>query len=87
MTDAKFRVYRSRNGGGDWHPLTAGLPQENAYLHVLREGMGTDSLDPCGIYLGTTTGQIFYSRDDGDNWELLADHLPPVNSVDCAVVV
>ena len=87
VTDAKFRVYRSRNGGGDWQPLTAGLPQESAYLHVLREGMGTDSLDPCGIYLGATTGQIFYSRDDGDNWELLADHLPPINSVDCAVVV
>ena len=87
VTDAKFRVYRSRNGGGDWQPLTAGLPQENAYLHVLREGMGTDSLDPCGVYLGATTGQIFYSPDEGDNWELLADNLPPINSVHCAVVV
>ena len=87
VTDAKFRVYRSRNGGGDWEPLSKGLPQKDAYLHVLREGMATDSLDPCGIYIGTTTGQLFYSRDDGDSWELMLDNLPPINSVDCAVVV
>ena len=87
VTEAKFRVFRSRNGGQDWQPLTSGLPQQNAFLHVLREGMGTDSLDPCGIYIGTTTGQIFYSRDGGDTWELLVEHLPPINSVDCAVVV
>ena len=87
VTDAKFRVYRSRNGGGDWEPLTKGLPQENAYLHVLREGMSTDSLDPCGIYVGTTTGQLFYSRDDGDSWELLLEHLPPILSVECGLVV
>ena len=85
VTDAKFRVYRSRNGGGDWEPLTRGLPQENAYLHVMREGMATDSLDPCGVYIGTTTGQLFYSRDDGDSWELLMDPLPPILSVECAV--
>ena len=86
VTDAKFRVYRSRNGGGDWEPLTKGLPQENAYLHVLREGMATDSLDPCGVYVGTTTGQLFYSRDDGDSWELLLDHLPPILSVECGLI-
>ena len=86
MTEAKFRVYRSQNGGRDWEPLTQGLPQENAYLHVLREGMATDSLDDCGVYVGTTTGQLFYSRDNGDNWELLIEHLPPILSVECGSV-
>lgn len=87
VTDAKFRVFRSRNAGLDWEPLTKGLPQENAYLHVLREGMATDTQDPCGIYLGTTSGRIYYSRDDGDSWEVLVDDLPPINSVDCGLVV
>ena len=87
VPDAMFRVYRSRNAGNDWEPLTKGLPQENAYLHVMREGMATDGLEPCGIYVGTSTGQVFYSRDDGDSWELMAEHLPPINSVDCGVVV
>ena len=87
VTDAKLRVYRSRNAGEDWEPLTNGLPQRNAYLHVMREGMATDSLEECGIYVGTTTGQIFYSRNDGDTWELLIDYLPPINSVDCGTVV
>ncbi len=87
VTDAKFRVYRSRDAGADWEPLTNGLPQRNAYLHVMREGMATDSMEECGIYVGTTTGQIFYSRDDGDSWELLIDYLPPINSVDCGTVV
>ena len=87
VTDAKFRVFRSRNGGEDWEPLTKGLPQKNAYLQAMREGMATDSLDPGGVYVGTTTGQIFYSRDGGDSWELLIDYLPPINSVDCAEVV
>ena len=86
VTEAKFRVYRSQNGGRDWEPLTQGLPQENAYLHVLREGMATDSLDDCGVYVGTTTGQLFYSRDNGDNWELLIERLPPTLSVECGSV-
>ena len=61
----KFRVFRSRNGGAEWEALTNGLPQKNAYLHSMREGMATDELDPCGVYVGTTNGQIFYSRDEG----------------------
>lgn len=86
VTDARFRVYRSRNAGADWEPLTRGLPQRNAYLHVMREGMATDSREDCGVYVGTTTGQIFYSRDDGNMWELLIDYLPPINSVDCVTI-
>ena len=61
--------------------------QGNAYLHVMREGMATDSMDECGVYFGTTTGQIFFSRDNGDGWELMIDYLPPINPVDCGVVV
>ena len=86
VTDAKFRVFRSRNGGQDWEPLTNGLPQENAYVHVLREGMATDSLDPCGIYVGTTNGQLFYSRDDGDTWKLMMENLPPILSVETGLI-
>ena len=82
VTDAKFRVFRSRNKGQDWEPLTKGLPQENAYIHVMREGMAIDALDPCGIYLGTTTGQLYYSYDDGDSWRLMWDNLPPILSVE-----
>ncbi|MDA0769973.1 MAG: hypothetical protein BZY79_05585 [SAR202 cluster bacterium Casp-Chloro-G4] len=86
VSDAKFRVFRSRNGGADWTPMTRGLPQQHAYLHCMREGMATDPFESCGVYVGTTTGQVFYSRDDGDNWELLVDYLPPINSVECGVV-
>lgn len=82
----KFRVFRSRNGGADWEALANGLPQENAYLHSMREGMASDALDPCGVYVGTTNGQIFYSRDEGDNWELMIDNLPPINSVEVATL-
>ena len=86
VSEAKFRVFRSRNGGADWTPMTKGLPQRSAFLHCMRECMATDPFDSCGIYGGTTTGQIFYSRDDGDSWEMMVDNLPPINSVECAVV-
>ncbi|MCI0841939.1 MAG: exo-alpha-sialidase [Chloroflexi bacterium] len=86
VSEAKFRVFRSRNGGADWTPMTKGLPQRNAFLHCMREGMATDPFESCGIYVGTTTGQIFYSRDDGDSWEMMVDNLPPINSVECAVL-
>ena len=85
VSEGRFRVYRSRNGGQDWEPMTDGLPGGNSYLHALHEGMDTDGADPCGVYLGTTTGQIFYSRDSGSNWEMLVDQLPPINSVDCGL--
>ncbi len=84
---ARFRVFRSRTGGQDWEPLTNGLPQEHAYIHVLREGMATDTLNPAGIYVGTVNGQVFYSRDEGDSWEIMVDNLPPINSVEVAVAV
>ncbi len=86
VTEARFRVFRSRDGGRTWESLTRGLPQQNAYLHALREGMAVDALEPAGIYLGTTNGQIFYSRDNGDSWQLLVEYLPPVNSVEVTVV-
>ncbi len=84
VSEAQMRVFRSRNAGADWESLTNGLPQQNAYLHVMREGMATDSLDPCGIYIGTSSGQIFYSRDDGESWELMIEYLPPINSIEAA---
>ena len=87
ITEAQFQVYRGRNSAYDTEPLSRRLPQQNAYLHLMREGMATDSLNCCGIYIGATSGQIFYSRDIGDNWELPLDYLPPINSVDCPLVV
>lgn len=82
--EGHFAVWRSRNGGRAWEKLTKGLP-ERAHLVCLREAMATDTLEDAGIYVGTSTGQIFYSRDAGDNWELLADYLPPVLSVEVSV--
>jgi len=83
--DSQFSVWRSRNGGQGWERLTEGLPR-NAHLVVLRDAMATDNLDQPGIYAGTSTGQLFYSRDEGDSWEILADFLPPINSVETALV-
>jgi len=83
--DGKFSVWRSRNAGESWQRLTDGLP-ERAHLVSLRESMATDTLEDAGVYVGTSTGQVFYSRDAGDHWELLADYLPPVLSVEAVVV-
>ena len=85
VSNAKFRVFRSRNAGADWTPITKGLPQQNAYLHCMRQDMATDPFESCGVYVGTTAGHIFYSRDD-DSWELLVDYLQPINSVEYGVV-
>ncbi|MEX0963921.1 MAG: hypothetical protein WDZ52_07780 [Pseudohongiellaceae bacterium] len=78
----KLRVYRSRGGGDEWEALTNGLPQENCYVNVLRDAMATDTLDDCGIYFGTTGGQIYCSPDSGDNWVTVAANLPAVLSVE-----
>ncbi|EDY18483.1 conserved hypothetical protein [Chthoniobacter flavus Ellin428] len=80
--DGKLRVYRSRTGGNDWEALTKGLPQENCYVNVLRDAMAVDSLDPCGIYFGTTGGQVYASADNGDTWTAIVRDLPAVLSVE-----
>jgi len=80
--DGKLRVYRSRSGGNDWEPLTKGLPQQDCYVNVLRDAMAVDSLDKCGIYFGTTGGQVYASPDAGDNWAPIVRDLPPVLSVE-----
>ena len=84
--EGKLRVYRSRTGGHEWEPLTKGLPQENCYENVLRDAMAVDTLDPCGIYFGTTGGGVYGSADSGDTWIPIASHLPPVLSVEVQVL-
>lgn len=80
--DGKLRVYRSRTGGNDWQPLEKGLPQRDCYVNVLRDAMAIDSLDSCGVYFGTTGGQVYASSDSGDNWSAIVRDLPPVVSVE-----
>ncbi len=80
--DGRLRVYRSRTGGHEWEPLTRGLPQEHCYVNVLRDAMAIDRLDGCGIYVGTTGGQVYASADSGDTWEPIVRDLPPVLSVE-----
>jgi len=80
--DAKLRVYRSKTGGNEWEPLTKGLPQENCYVNVLRDAMAVDSLDKCGVYFGTTGGQVYASADAGDSWNPIVRDLPAVLSVE-----
>jgi photosystem II stability/assembly factor-like uncharacterized protein len=80
--EGKLRVYRSRTGGDDWEPLTTGLPQEHCYVNVLRDAMAVDSLDSCGVYFGTTGGQIYASADSGDSWAPIVRDLPAVLSVE-----
>jgi photosystem II stability/assembly factor-like uncharacterized protein len=80
--DGKLRVYRSRTGGDEWEPLTRGLPQSDCYVNVLRDAMSTDSLDPCGVYFGTTGGQVYVSPDAGNHWTAIVHDLPPVLSVE-----
>jgi hypothetical protein len=84
--DARLRVYRTRDAGESWEPLTRGLPQENAFETVLRDGLDTDSCPAAGVYFGTRSGKLFASRDDGDSWRLLEDGLPPILCVRAAVV-
>jgi len=80
--EAKLRVYRSRTGGHEWEALTTGLPQRDCYVNVLRDAMAVDSLDPCGVYFGTTGGQVYASPDAGDNWAPIVRDLPAVVSVE-----
>jgi hypothetical protein len=80
--EGKLRVYRSRTGGDEWEALTNGLPQENCYLNVLRSAMAVDTLPSCGVYFGTTGGQVYLSPDSGDTWTAIVHDLPPVLSVE-----
>jgi hypothetical protein len=80
--DGKLRVYRSRSGGNEWEALTKGLPQADCYVNVLRDAMAVDSLDKCGVYFGTTGGQVYASADAGDTWAPIVRDLPPVLSVE-----
>ncbi|HEX8797880.1 MAG TPA: exo-alpha-sialidase [Terriglobales bacterium] len=80
--DAKLRVYRSKTGGNEWEPLTKGLPQSNCYVNVLRDAMAVDSMDSCGVYFGTTGGQVYASNDAGDSWNAIVHDLPAVLSVE-----
>ncbi len=84
--EGKLRVYRSRSGGNEWEALTNGLPQSNCYVNVFRSAMSVDTLDPCGIYFGTTGGQVYGSTDAGDSWTPIVRDLPPVLSVEAQPV-
>ena len=80
--EGKLRVFRSRSGGEEWEPLTRGLPQQDCYVNVLRDAMAVDALDSCGVYFGTTGGQVYGSRDAGDSWAPIVRDLPAVLSVE-----
>jgi photosystem II stability/assembly factor-like uncharacterized protein len=80
--EGKLRVYRTRNGGDEWEALTNGLPQEDCYVNVLRDSMSVDGLNPCGVYFGTTGGQVYGSADGGDSWQAIVRDLPAVLSVE-----
>jgi hypothetical protein len=86
VPEGKLRVYRSRVGGDEWEPLTDGLPQEHCYVNVLRDAMAVDTLDDCGVYFGTTGGQVYASADAGDSWRPIVRDLPAVLSVEVQVL-
>lgn len=80
--EGKLRVYRSRTGGNEWEALTEGLPQSDCYVNILRDAFAVDTLERCGVYFGTTGGQVYGSADEGDSWRVIAGHLPRVLSVE-----
>jgi photosystem II stability/assembly factor-like uncharacterized protein len=75
-------VYRSRSGGHEWEALSEGLPQRHCFVNVLRDAMAVDALDDCGIYFGTTAGEVFGSRDGGEHWQSIVSNLPSVLSIE-----
>jgi photosystem II stability/assembly factor-like uncharacterized protein len=85
--DGKLQVFRSKSGGNEWEPLTRGLPQQDCYVNVLRDAMAVDTLEDCGLYFGTTGGQVYCSPDGGDNWSAITHDLPPVLSVEAQTLV
>jgi photosystem II stability/assembly factor-like uncharacterized protein len=86
MPDAKTAAWRTRDGGATWSDARTGLPQENAYLNVLRQAMAVDRLEPAGVYFGTGSGEVFASADEGESWSCIARHLPSISSVETLVV-
>jgi photosystem II stability/assembly factor-like uncharacterized protein len=82
VPEGKLRVYRSKTGGGEWEAMTKGLPQKDCYVNVLRDAMAVDALDPCGVYFGTSGGQVYASPDGGDSWDAIVRDLPGVLSVE-----
>lgn len=84
--EGKLRVYHSADGGSGWTPLTEGLPQENAYVSILREGLTSDTATPCGVYFGTSSGHLFASNDAGESWSLIAGYLPRILCVSAVVL-
>lgn len=86
VPDAKAAVWRTRDGGKQWQAMRNGLPQENAYIGVLRQAMATDRLEPAGVYFGTSSGALFASPDEGESWNGITQHLPPILSVETLVV-
>ena len=86
VPDGRLRVYRSRTGGDEWEALTNGLPQSNCYVNVLRDAMAVDSLDSCGVYFGTTGGQVYCSADAGNTWNPIVRDLPAVLSVEVQTI-
>jgi photosystem II stability/assembly factor-like uncharacterized protein len=82
--EGKLRVYKTTNAGASWAPLTKGLPQEQAFETILRDGMAADRLMPTGLYFGTRSGKVFASNDAGDSWASVLDGLPPVVCVKAA---
>jgi photosystem II stability/assembly factor-like uncharacterized protein len=84
--DGKLRVYRSKSGGNEWEELAKGLPEKDCYVNVLRDAMAVDKLDTCGVYFGTTGGQVYVSPDGGDNWKAIVHDLPAVLSVEVQTI-
>ena len=84
--DGKLRVYRSKTGGNEWEALTNGLPQKDCYVNILRDAMCVDSLDECGVYFGTTGGQVYCSANSGDEWKAIVHDLPAVLSVEVQTI-
>jgi photosystem II stability/assembly factor-like uncharacterized protein len=84
--DGKLQVWRSKSGGNEWEAMTSGLPQQNCYVNVLRDAMSVDTLEDCGVYFGTTGGQVYVSPDGGDHWKPIVHDLPAVLSVEVQTI-
>jgi photosystem II stability/assembly factor-like uncharacterized protein len=86
VSDAALGIYRTPDGGKSWRKLSKGLPQKNVYTQVLRHAAASDQAEDAGIYVGTTGGSIFYSRNNGDSWQVLADNLAPIMALHAALI-